>query len=317
LLNRPKGLDDGVQSMRVGKFACGETRVDKITESVRDRTVYVIGWGVGDINDNLIETCTVVNALRLATATRITVVFPNLPYSRQDRKAAPRQAITAKLVADILTKAASVDRIITMDLHAAQIQGFYAPIPVDNLYGSPTLVGHIAEKFASDKTAPLAVVSPDMGGSRRADATVSMLRGLGFTDVAMVIMNKVRDPESGEVVRQDIIGDPARRHCILVDDMGDTCGTLLRASERLRGVGIKGGVLSVSVAITHGVFSKDAVAKLQGAVGIDKIYVTDTCLELDKFAGQDKIEVLSVAGLFAAAIHANHVGGSISRLFDL
>lgn len=301
-----------LEPMDVSKFACGETRVDNIQNSVRDRNVYVVGWGVGAVNDNLIEVITVVSALRLASAKKITVVYPNLPYSRQDRKAASRQPITSKTVANMLTVAAGCDHVITMDLHASQIQGFYDPVPVDNLYGSPTLVSRIAQSIA--KTDPVAVVSPDMGGSKRADATVTMLKRLGFENVALVVMYKARDPKTGEVVKQEIIGDPSGRHCILVDDMGDTCGTLLRASTRLRE--IEGGVLSVNVAITHGVFSKGAVARLREADQIDKVYVTDTCLYPEDFAGQTKIEVLSVTELFAQAIHQNHIGGSVSHLFD-
>lgn len=302
-----------LEKMEIKTFPCGEIRVD-VDESVRGSNVYLIGWGVSDgstsVNENLMQVLVALNAFKLASAAKITVIFPNLPYSRQDRKDASRQPITAKLVADML-KVAGCNHLITMDLHAAQIQGFY-DFPVDNLYGSPSLISKIAEKL--DKATPVAVVSPDAGGRKRVEDTIDRLRVAGFEDVEMVYMHKKRDPKTGEVVRQDLIGDPSGRHCILVDDMGDTCGTLVRGAKRLRTV--EGGVLSVQAAITHGVFSKDAVSKLSDPASlIDTTYVTDTCLNSGEFERVHRIEVVSVANVFARAIVANHHDMSVSHLF--
>lgn len=305
-----------VESMDVKSFPCGETRVD-IADTVRGENVYLVGWGVGaagaagaaTVNENLVQLMVALNAFKLASARKITVVYPNLPYSRQDRKDASRQPITAKMLADVL-KACGAQHLITMDLHAAQIQGFY-DFPVDNLYGSPTLVTYIAKTM--DRYEPVAVVSPDAGGRKRVEDTVFRLRRAGFMDVEMVYMNKRRDPKTGDVVEQQIIGEPAGRHCVLVDDMGDTCGTLIRGAAKLREV--DGGVLSVTAAVTHGVFSRDAVAKLLASAMIDTTYVTDTCLDGAAFEHGKKIKVLSVADLFAGAIQANHCDGSVSHLF--
>lgn len=299
-----------VEPMDVTAFACGETRVD-VASSVRGENVYLMGWGVGtpksSVNENLVQLMVALNAFKLASARKITVVYPILPYSRQDRKDASRQPITAKMLADVL-KACGCHHLITMDLHAAQIQGFY-DFPVDNLYGSPTLVAHIASLM--DPTHPVAVVSPDAGGRKRVEGTIDQLRKLGFKNVEMVFMHKKRSPKTGEVIEQQIIGDPVGRHCILVDDMGDTCGTLLRGANELRKV--KGGVLSVQAAVTHGVFSCGAVERIRLG-GVDCLYVTDTCLS-DTGAVRDKIGVLSVAKIFADAIMANHMDGSVSHLF--
>jgi ribose-phosphate pyrophosphokinase len=300
-----------VEKMSVTSFPCGETRV-AINDSVRGQDIYLIGWGVGSpsgtVNEHMMQLLIVINALKLASANMITVVLPNAPYSRQDRKDASRQPITAKLVADLL-QAAGCQHLITMDLHAAQIQGFY-DFPVDNLYGSPTLIDALVGDM--DKTTSIAVVSPDAGGHKRVEDMIARMRKKGFQNIEMVYMHKVRDKLTGEVLRQQTIGDPGGRHCILVDDMGDTCGTLIRGASKLREV----GVLSVVAAITHGVFSRDAIDKLCcDSCPIDATYVTDTCL-VDVISPETKIKVVSVANVFADAILANHKNESVSHLFD-
>lgn len=305
-----------IQPMNVTTFACGETRVD-IENSVRGENVYLIGWGVGwsdgpgqvsSVNENLMQVLVAVNAFKLASAGKITVVFPNLPYSRQDRKDASRQPITSKLLADML-KVAGCNHLITMDLHAAQIQGFY-DFPADNLYGSPHLVGRLSQVY--NKGDPIAVVSPDAGGRKRVEDTIDRLRRSGFQDVEMVYMHKKRDPRTGEVIRQELIGDPTDRYCILVDDMGDTCGTLISAAQKLR----EECVQSVVAAVTHGVFSRDAITRLsQADCPVERTYVTDTCVDAGHFTSNDRIVVVSVAKIFADAIYANHTNGSVSHLF--
>lgn len=297
-----------LQPMNVGTFACGETRVD-IGTSVRGENVYLVGWGVStdlsSVNENLMQVLIAINAFKLASAGKITIVIPNLPYSRQDRKDASRQPITSKLLADMF-KIAGCNHLITMDLHASQIQGFY-DFPVDNLYGSPQLVARLSQTY--DRKDPIAVVSPDAGGRKRVEDTINRLRVAGFQNVEMVYMHKKRDPRTGTIVRQELIGDPTNRHCILVDDMGDTCGTLINAAHKLR----EADALSIVAAVTHGVFSKDAVSRLsQAECPVERTFVTDTCINA---VDSDRIVVVSVAKIFADAIHANHHNGSVSHLF--
>lgn len=310
---------DRVEPCVFDSFACGETRVE-VGDSVRGYNVYIVGWGAQckrnpmlTVNESYVQLMIAINAFQLASARTITVVYPNLPYSRQDRKDASRQPITASMVARTL-EALGCTRVITMDLHAAQVQGMYR-IPVDNLYGTPAMLEAIAQTL--DKVQPVAVVSPDAGGRKRMEGTEERLRTMGFADIALVSMDKKRDPKMpNTILSQEIRGDPAGRNCVLVDDLADTCGTLCRAADLLRTV--EGGVLSVSVAITHGVFSNDAVDKLASCKAIDVVYVTDTCLDAKLLQGHPKFKVMSVAREFSDSIVANEtLGGSVSHQFSL
>lgn len=309
-----------LQPMAVMRFPCGEARVD-IPDSVRGQHVVLVGCGVGtldgaytrmggegSVNDYLMQVLIAVDAFKRASAATITLVLPNVPYSRQDRKDASRQPISARLVANML-ETAGCDRLMTMDLHASQIQGMYN-IPVDNLYGSPSLLEAVLDSHALKHSDPIAVVSPDAGGHKRVEDVVDRLRKIGFINVEMVYMHKVRNKKTGAVVRQTTIGEPSN-FCILVDDMADTCGTLMSAAQVLKDKGVD----TVVAMVTHGIFSNDALTKL-GRLDcpIDVTYVTDTCF-CDMDCPFSKVKIVSVAPVFAQAIYAVHNNESVSHLF--
>jgi ribose-phosphate pyrophosphokinase len=297
-----EGMSDAMgvlQPMDVGAFSNGETRVE-IRDSVRGCDIYLIGWSGDDVNGATMELLIAINAFRLASAHKITVVLPMMPYARQDRKDASRQPITARLIATML-ESAGANHIITMDLHAAQIQGFFT-IPVDNLYGIPMLCRSLVP------TGALAIVAPDAGGVKRARAAHKRYR-IDGADVTFVLMHKERDPISNEV-SQTIIGDVSGRVCIIVDDMADTCGTLTNAAVELRAA----GALKVCAAVTHGVLSLHAVERITLCDALDTLLVTDTCIDGKVDLGP-KIKVMSVATVFANAMHNNHVHKSVSGLF--
>lgn len=290
----------GLSPMTVRSFASGETCVD-IEESVRGCDVYLIGWSVGDVNGRLMELLVALDAFKRASAHKITVILPMMPYARQDRKDASRQPITAKLVARLLEEAGA-DHIITMELHAAQIQGFFQK-PCDNLYGLPTFV----KEYAMDALERFAIVSPDAGGAKRARATLDRFRAAGYTNGSLVLMHKERHPDGS--VTQNIIGQVKDLRCIIVDDMGDTCGTLLNATKEL----VAAGARLVDASIIHGVFSRDAVDRISRCAELNRLYVTDTCL--DGPIADPKFRVFSVGGVFAEAIHSNFTNQSVSCLF--
>jgi ribose-phosphate pyrophosphokinase len=282
---------------RVGRFSDGETQVE-IDDNVRGRDVFIIQSTCSPANDSLMELLIMVDACKRASAGRITAVVPYYGYARQDRKVAPRAPITAKLVADILTRA-GVQRVLTMDLHAGQIQGFF-DIPVDNLYAGPTLRAYIA---ATLPTEDAVIVSPDAGGVERARAYAKPL-GCG-----LAIIDKRRSgPNVAEALH--VIGEVRDRDCIIIDDMIDTAGTLVKAAAALK----ENGARRIFAVATHPVLSGPAAERITNSM-IEKVIVTDTIPLGDEAARTGKIDVVSVAPIFAQAISSIHSHDSVSRLF--
>ena len=280
----------------VGAFSDDEVHVEFL-ENVRGRDVFVLQPTSYPANSHIMELLAMMDALKRASAARITAVVPYYGYARQDRRTNGRTPITAKLVADLLTTAGA-DRILTVDLHADQIQGFF-DLPVDNIYASPVLLGEI-KRMALDN---LVVVSPDVGGVVRARALAKRV------DAELAIIDK-RRPRPNEAQVMHIIGEVAGRHCVIVDDMVDTANTLCRAATALKDKGAK----SVMAAVTHPVLSGSAMDNIEGS-GLDTLLVTDTIPLSHKAATSDKIRVLSISELLAEAIRRVNREDSVSSLF--
>ncbi len=292
-----QGLDSPVGLASVSKFSDGEINVD-IRENVRGRDVFLIQSTCAPTNDNLMELLIMVDACKRASAGRITAVIPYYGYARQDRKAAPRVPISAKLVADLLT-AAGVHRVLTMELHAGQIQGFFN-IPVDNLFSSAHQCNHVMGKIPTDNAV---IVSPDAGGVERARAVAKRL------NAGLAIVDKRRSgPNVAEVMH--LIGDVEGKNAILVDDMIDTAGTLTKAAQAV----MDEGAASVYAMATHPVLSGPAVERIV-ASPLAQVVVTDTIPLSDEAVASEKFQVVSVSPLFAEAIRAVHHHDSVSRLF--
>ncbi|MEN9945713.1 MAG: hypothetical protein RLZZ293_99 [Pseudomonadota bacterium] len=290
-----KCLDISVGKANVSKFSDGEIAVE-ILENVRGSDVFILQPTCNPTNDNLMELLVLVDALKRSSAARITAAIPYFGYARQDRR--PRSArvpISAKLVANMLTSA-GVDRVLTIDLHADQIQGFF-DIPVDNIYASPVLLKDIKAKNLSD----LIIVSPDMGGVMRARA---FAKGLG---TEMAIIDK-RRPKANEAEVMNIIGDINGKNCVIIDDMIDTAKTLCKAAEALKTRGAK----QVYAYATHAVFSDDAISRIENSI-IDEVVVTDTIPE-NKFS--DKIRTATITDLVAETIRRINNEESISLLLN-
>ncbi|MBR5537266.1 MAG: ribose-phosphate pyrophosphokinase [Clostridia bacterium] len=284
----------------VKQFADGEVSVN-FNESVRGCDVFLIQSTCCPVNDNFMELLVMIDACRRASANRITAVMPYFGYARQDRKARPRDPISAKLCANML-EAAGADRVLTMDLHANQIQGFF-DIPVDNLLGTKILSEHFFEQLGTNNE-EYVVVSPDLGSVTRARKFTDKL------DLPMAIVDKRRPkPNVSEVM--NIIGDIKDKNVILVDDMVDTAGTLCNGAKALVE---RGGAKSVIACATHGVLSGPAIERIQNSV-IDKLVLLDT-IPVEGEKAIDKIEVLTVADLFAEAIHRIYDENAISDLFN-
>jgi ribose-phosphate pyrophosphokinase len=285
-----------VGDAQVGTFSNGEISVG-INESIRGADVFVVQSTSAPVNDNLMELLIMIDALKRASAGRINAVIPFYGYARQDRKSKSREPITAKLVANLI-EAAGADRVITMDLHAPQIQGFF-DIPVDHLYAAPLIVNYFINKKLDD----IVVVSPDVGGVTRARALAAKL------DAPLAIIDKRRPkPNVSEVM--NIIGDIESKDCIIIDDMVDTAGSVVNAAKVLKEMGAK----DIYVAATHPVLSGPAFERIQDSV-IKELVVTNT-IPLPAGKPVDKIKVLSVASLFAEAIKRIYEGLSLSKLFD-
>jgi ribose-phosphate pyrophosphokinase len=282
---------------KLDKFANGETKVE-IGESVRGEDVFIIQSGCGNINDNLMELLIMINACKIASASKITAVIPCFPYARQDRKDKSRAPISAKLVANMLS-VAGANHIITMDLHANQVQGFF-DIPVDNLYAEPITIRWIKENVADWKQ-NCVIVSPDAGGAKRATSIADKLQ------VNCAIIHKERK-KSGEVSSMVLMGDVKDQVAILVDDMADTCGTIVSAAEKLAEAGAK----EIYAILTHGVFSKEAIERVRGSK-FKAMVVTNT---IPQRTNGTNIICIDVSILFAEAIRRNHTGESIGILFD-
>ncbi|MDH3237592.1 MAG: ribose-phosphate pyrophosphokinase [Deltaproteobacteria bacterium] len=279
----------------VKRFSDGETNVD-IGENVRGADVFIVQPTCPPVNDHLVELLVLMDALKRSSANRVTAVIPYYGYARQDRKVLPRAPITAKLVADLLT-AAGVSRVLTMDLHAGQIQGFFN-IPVDHLYAAPVMLEYIKANWDND----IVIVSPDAGGVERARAFAKRL------NVTLAIIDKRRaGPNDSKVM--NIIGDVEGKTAVLLDDMVDTGGTMVQGADALRESGAK----RVFACATHPVLSGPAIERLEKSV-IERLVVTNT-IPLGKKAACPKIRVLSVAGLLGEAIKRIHFNDSVSSLF--
>ena len=283
----------------VRRFADEEVFVE-IHENVRGEDVFVIQSTGFPANDNLMELLIMIDALRRASAKRITAVVPYFGYARQDRKPGPRTPISAKLVANIITTAGA-DRVLSIDLHAGQIQGFF-DIPTDNLYGAPVMSADIQARFG-DKN--IMVVSPDVGGVVRARALAKRLN-----NAPLAIVDKRRE-KAGESEVMNIIGDVEGRFCIIVDDIVDSAGTLCNAAAALK----EAGAESVVAYVTHGVLTGGAVARVEGSE-LTELVVTDSIQPPESVADAKKIRLLSVAPLLAEAITRIADESSVSSLFD-
>jgi ribose-phosphate pyrophosphokinase len=281
---------------KVRTFSDGEVMVE-IGENVRGRDVYVIQSTSSPVNDNLMELLIMVDALKRASANKINAVVPYFGYARQDRKVAPRAPITAKLVADLMS-GAGIDRLLTMDLHAGQIQGFF-DIPVDHLYAAPVMLDEIRMQNLGD----LVVVSPDAGGTERARAFAKRL------NAGLAIIDKRRSgPNVSEVMH--IIGDVKNKVCVIIDDMIDTAGTLCTAASALQAQ----GAVDVYACATHGVLSGPALERISSSP-LKKIFITDTIVMQDKLDQCDRLQRLSVSRLLAEAIRRINNAESVSSLF--
>ena len=283
----------------VRRFADEEVFVE-IHENVRGEDVFVIQSTGYPANDNLMELLICIDALRRASAKRITAVIPYFGYARQDRKPGPRTPISAKLVANLIT-AAGANRVLAMDLHAGQIQGFF-DIPTDNLYAAPVMSADIQARFSGRN---LMVVSPDVGGVVRARALAKRLE-----NAPLAIVDKRRE-RPGESEVMNIIGDVSGRFCILVDDIVDSAGTLCNAAAALLEAGAEGVVAYVS----HGVLSGGAVARVEGST-LTELVITDSIGAPEAVANATKIRQLTIAPLFAEAVKRIADETSVSSLFD-
>ncbi|HZF94484.1 MAG TPA: ribose-phosphate pyrophosphokinase [Allosphingosinicella sp.] len=292
-------LELPVTEASVRRFADEEVFVE-IMENVRGEDVFVLQSTSYPANDNLMELLICIDALRRASAKRITAVVPYFGYARQDRKPGPRTPISAKLVANLIT-VAGANRVLSVDLHAGQIQGFF-DIPTDNLYGSPVMSNDIQSRF---KGRPVTVVSPDVGGVVRA-------RGLAkrLDNAPLAIVDKRRE-RAGESEVMNIIGDVRGRTCILIDDIVDSAGTLCNAAAALR----EGGAAEVVAYCTHGVLSGAAVARVEKSV-LSELVITDSILPTEDTRASDKIRVLTIAPLLGEAIKRIADESSVSSLFD-
>ncbi len=280
----------------VQTFSDGEIMVE-IGENVRGRDVFVMQSTCSPVNQNLMELLVLMDALKRASAWRITAVLPYYGYARQDTKVLPRVPISAKLVADLITVAGG-HRVICLDLHANQIQGFF-DIPVDNLFAAPVLLEYIRQYFNSD----LVIVSPDAGGVERARAFAKRL------NASLAIIDKRRD-EDQKVKAMHIIGEVEGKAAIILDDMVDTGGTLTEAAKALA----ENGVLSINACCTHAVLSGNAIGRIEESA-IENLIVTDSIPLQPETKGCKKIKVLTVANLLGEAIKRTHLNDSVSSLF--
>ena len=292
-----KELKTVLSDIEVGTFSDGEISVH-LCETVRGKDVFLIQSTCAPVNNNLMELLIMIDAARRASAGRITAVIPYFGYARQDRKARSRDPITAKLVADILTSAGA-DRVLTMDLHAAQIQGFF-DIPVDHLLGSSILSRYYKKRKNDDWV----VVSPDVGSVGRARNFAASI------NCPLAIVDK-RRPKANAIEVMNIVGDVTGKTCLMVDDMIDTAGTICQGAEAL----IKNGAKEVYACCTHGVLSGPALERLM-ASPIKEVAVLDTIDLSDKLQDCPKLKVLSVAKLFAAAITKIYSDSSMSTIYE-
>jgi ribose-phosphate pyrophosphokinase len=282
---------------KVSRFSDGEIFTE-IQENVRGVDVYVVQPTCAPVNDNLMELMIIVDALKRASAGSITAVIPYYGYARQDRKVAPRTPITAKLVSDLVT-AAGVQRVVSVDLHAGQIQGFYS-IPFDHLYAMPAFLDYLRARYPAEKPV---FVSPDAGGVERTRAFAKRM------DVDLAIIDKRRERANVSEV-MNVIGDIEDRDCVILDDMIDTAGTLTNAAKALK----EKGARTVSAAATHPVLSGPAVERIANSV-LEEVVVSDTIPLSAAALATGKFKVLGVSRLLGEAIKRIHNGDSVSSLF--
>ncbi|MEP3277614.1 MAG: ribose-phosphate pyrophosphokinase [Stappiaceae bacterium] len=291
-------LEAPLASCQVRRFADGEIFVE-IQENVRGEDVFALQSTSYPANDHLMEMLIMIDALRRSSARRITAVLPYFGYARQDRKPGPRTPISAKLVANMMTHAGA-DRVLTLDLHAGQIQGFF-DIPTDNLFAAPVMTRDIKERYATDN---VMVVSPDVGGVVRARALAKRI------DAPLAIVDKRRE-NPGESEVMNIIGNVAGRDCILVDDIVDSGGTLCNAAEAL----LNEGATSVTAYITHGVLSGGAVARV-AASKLKELVITNSIEPTEAVKTAPNIRVVSIAPLIGEAVSRTSLEKSVSSLFN-
>jgi len=292
-----KYLKNKLVNSSIRKFSDGEIYIE-INENIRGNSIFIIQGISSPANDNLMELLLCIDALKRSSAKNITAVIPYFGYARQDRKVVPRTSISAKLVSNLITKAGA-DRIVTVDLHAGQIQGFF-DIPVDNLFSTPIFARHVKKKIKSKN---LICVAPDVGGVERTRALGRKL------DVGLAIIDK-RRPAPGKSQVMNVVGNVKGKTCIIVDDIIDSGGTIVNAAEAL----IKRGAKEVHVYVTHGVLSGEAVEKIKKSK-IKNLVVTDTIDNSDKVKKARNIEVLSISNLLAEAMKRISNSTSVSDLF--
>ena len=293
-----KKLNSQLVKAEVKRFSDMEVFVE-VQENVRGEDMFIIQSTSYPANDNLMELLVSLDALRRASARRITAVIPYYGYARQDRKSGPRTPISAKLVANLITKAGA-DRILTMDLHAGQIQGFF-DIPTDNLFAAPVFLKDIEEKY---KNKPVVIVSPDIGGVVRARAIARRI------NANLAIIDKRRE-KAGSSEVMNIIGDVSEHHCILVDDIIDSGGTLCNAARALIDV----GALSVDAYVTHGVLSGSAVSNISNSP-LSTLVTTDSIKATEAVRMSNNIRQISIAPIIGEAIRRVHMEQSVSSLFE-
>ncbi|QRV76022.1 ribose-phosphate pyrophosphokinase [Ceratobasidium sp. AG-Ba] len=295
----------------VTRNGIGETSV-RLGESVREDDVYIIGSGCGAVNTALMELCIMIHACKIASAKRITAVIPLFPYARQDKKDKSRAPITAKLVANMIQRS-GCDHVITMDLHASQIQGFFdvprkrsisdvAPkLMGSQLYAEPSIIHYIRTRLDVSKCI---IVSPDAGGAKRATAIADRL------GVEFALFHKERK-KANEVSRMVLVGHVSGKIAILVDDMADTCGTLVRAAQHLQ----EAGAERTFAFVTHGILSGNALENIEKSV-LEKVVVTNTIPQKQNLARCKKLEVINIANVLGEVIRRSHYGESVSMLFN-
>ncbi len=295
--NIAKYLKTKLVNSSIRKFSDGEIYVE-INENIRGNSIFIVQSVSSPANDHLMELLLCIDALKRSSAKNITAVIPYFGYARQDRKVVPRTSISAKLVSNLITKAGA-DRVVTVDLHAGQIQGFF-DIPVDNLFATPIFARHARKKIKSKR---IICVAPDVGGTERARALGKLL------GVGLAIVDK-RRPKAGQSKVMNVIGDVKGQTCIIVDDIIDSGGTIVNAAKALKQRGAK----EVFVYITHGVLSGDAVKKIKNSV-IKNLVITDTIDNGAKIKNVKNIEVLPISALMGEAIKRISNSTSVSDLF--
>ncbi|XP_041980756.1 ribose-phosphate pyrophosphokinase 2-like [Aricia agestis] len=290
------GLDLGRATTK--KFSNKETNVE-IGESVRGEDVYIVQSGCGEINDNLMELLIMINACKIASASRVTAVIPCFPYSRQDKKEKSRAPITAKLLANLIS-VSGADHVITIDLHASQIQGFFN-IPVDNLYSEPAITKWIKDNIPEWKDSVM--VSPDAGGVKRMTSIADKL------DIAFAIIHK--EGQRANVAESTVlVGDVRNRTAIMVDDLADTCDTIVKGAEKLR----EAGANKVYAILTHGVLAGNAIEKINNSC-LEAFVITNTIPQDKNMKVCPKLQVMDISVMLAEAIRRTHYAESVSYLF--